>query len=310
MIRKSRQLFILIFIVLALMSTAFTSMAQDDDTVCPMTVSAWVAVPGDWPVSSLTLGSQVYNAAELFALLTMDAGGDASVLLAQQLIAAKLSAAAGTDTTVVNALIAEADNTLATYTGKLPFGVAAGTADGADLVVIADTFQVFSTGAFHDDCETEPEPEATPDPDIVIDTGDDSVIIVIEGPVEAVNVNVITIYNINIVVEEDDPALTVIQIGDVLRITGALVTDDDGLILIGDDLDDDDDDDDDDLDITIVIVAVNIVFVDVDVFILDGQVWRDAGNCGNAPPPWAPAHGWRRRCAPQSGGGGSRGSRS
>ena len=33
-----------------------------------------------------------------------------------------------------------------------------------------------------------------------------------------------------------------------------------------------------------------------------GEAWRDRGNCSNPPPPWAPAHGWRRRC---EGGGGS-----
>jgi hypothetical protein len=303
-IGKSRQLFIFILVTLALMSTAFVSTAQDTggDPVCPMTVSSWVEVPDEWPVSSLTLGNQVYNAAELYALLTMDADGDASILLAQQLIAAKLSAAAGTDTTIVNPLIAEADESLAMYDGKLPYDV---DEDDSNLVVIADTFQVFSTGAFHDDCETVPDPEVTetPEPDIVIDTGDDSVIIVVEGPVQAINVNVITIYDIDIVVEEDDPSLTVIQIGDVLRITGELVTDGDELVLIGDNLDSDDD-----FNLTIVIIAVNIIFVDVDVFILDGQVWRDAGNCQNPPPAWAPAHGWRRRCAPQ-GGGSRRGSR-
>jgi hypothetical protein len=34
--------------------------------------------------------------------------------------------------------------------------------------------------------------------------------------------------------------------------------------------------------------------------VVDNQVWRDDNECGNPPPPWAPAHGWRRKC-----GGGS-----
>jgi hypothetical protein len=126
---------------------------------------------------------------------------------------------------------------------------------------------------------TEPAPESTP---IVID--DDAIIIVIEGPVEAININIITIYGINIELDPNDPILTVIQIGDVIRVEGAF-EEGDG--------------------ITIVIVAITIIFIDVDVFILDGEVWRDDGGCQNGPPPWAPAHGWRRRCESGGGGGGS-----
>jgi uncharacterized membrane protein YgcG len=136
--------------------------------------------------------------------------------------------------------------------------------------------------------ETTPPAEATPESTpIVVD--DDAIIIVIEGPVEAININIITIYGVNIVLSPNDPLLTVIQIGDVIRIEGAMDHDDDGL--------------------TIVIIAITIIFVDVDVFVLDGDVWRDEGNCGNPPPPWAPANGWRRRCegGGGSGGGGGRG---
>ncbi len=129
---------------------------------------------------------------------------------------------------------------------------------------------------------SETTPEATPDPD----DDDVPVIIVIEGPVQAINVNIITIYNINIQVDADDPILTVIQIGDIVRIEGSIL-----------------DDDDDDGDTTIVIIAVTIVIINVDVVIVDGNVWRDSGNCSNPPPPWAPANGWRRRCENPSPGG-------
>jgi hypothetical protein len=135
-------------------------------------------------------------------------------------------------------------------------------------------------------------PTPTVTPSVTAMPGDDTdVIIVINGPVEAINVNIITIYGINIFVSEDDPVLPVIQIGDHIHVEGSHHSGGDT---------------------TIIFVAVNIIFIDVDVFINDGQVWRDPGNCQNAPPPWAPANGWRRRC--QSGGnqgkGGSGGSRS
>lgn len=127
---------------------------------------------------------------------------------------------------------------------------------------------------------TQPAPETTP----IVD--DDTIIIIIEGPVEAINVNIITIYGIQIELDPNDPNLTVIQIGDVIRVEGAY-SGGDG--------------------ITIVIVAITIIFIDVDVFILDGEIWRDDGGCQNGPPPWAPANGWRRRCEGGGGSGGGRG---
>ena len=133
-------------------------------------------------------------------------------------------------------------------------------------------------------------PTATP-----ITPDDDDVVIVIEGPVMAIQINIITIYDIDIAVAPNDPVLTVIQIGDIVRVEGILYSPGD-----------DDDDDDDfsgiligigDADIDITIIAITIIIVDIDVFIGDdGAVWRDDGECANPPPPWAPAHGWRARC--------------
>ncbi|MBE0691406.1 MAG: hypothetical protein IH587_14905, partial [Anaerolineae bacterium] len=132
------------------------------------------------------------------------------------------------------------------------------------------------------------EPTAGPSPTPTPVNGG-GVVVVIEGPVEAININIITIYNINIVVNVDDPALAVIQIGDLVRVEGEFVDEDDDLsewVRI-----------DSDTQINITIIAITIVIVDIDVNIgSDGAVWRDPGNCDNPPPPWAPAHGWRRRC--------------
>lgn len=108
-------------------------------------------------------------------------------------------------------------------------------------------------------------------------TGSLPVTIIIEGPVQQINVNIITIYDIDIEINADDPILTVIQIGDNIRVEGDML-DSGG---------------------TIIIVAINITIIDVDIVISDdgGVVWRDSGQgCGNPPPPWAPANGWRRRC--------------
>lgn len=105
---------------------------------------------------------------------------------------------------------------------------------------------------------------------------DDKVIIIIEGPIKEIKGNIIVIYDIEIEVDSDDPILTVIRIGDIIRIEG----------------------EDDGSDGKIVIIAIIIVIIDIDIYIdNDGKtIYRDDGDCGNAPPPWAPAHGWRRKC--------------
>jgi hypothetical protein len=99
-------------------------------------------------------------------------------------------------------------------------------------------------------------------------------VIVVEGPVETITDNIVTIYGIDIALNPDDPLLTLIETGDVLHIEAEYEAD------------------------LTVIVAVTVTIVDEDVNVNPdtGEVWRDEGNCANPPPPWAPANGWRRRC--------------
>ncbi|MEM6527401.1 MAG: hypothetical protein AAF653_03855 [Chloroflexota bacterium] len=145
----------------------------------------------------------------------------------------------------------------------------------------------------------DPTPPAPTMTSTVSDDDDGGVIIVVEGPVQQINVNVITIYNLDIVLERDAPALTVIRIGDIVRIEG---------ILPGSD----DDDDDNRVDLSdTVIVAVNITFISVEVVIVDGLIWRDSGDCTDAPPALVIDGGggieWLLRCnRPQNNNGGNR----
>lgn len=113
------------------------------------------------------------------------------------------------------------------------------------------------------------------------DDDDGGVIIIIEGPVSEIEGNIIIIFNFEIELEDDDPRLLVIAIGDILHIEGEW----------GDG----------------IIIAIIFIFVNVDVVIFEGIVWRDPGNCAGGPPPWAPAHGWRRRCQGGGSGGSHRG---
>ncbi|HEX2623292.1 MAG TPA: DUF5666 domain-containing protein [Phototrophicaceae bacterium] len=61
---------------------------------------------------------------------------------------------------------------------------------------------------------TAPTPAATDD--------NSDVIIVVEGPIQNININIVTIYNINIEVDVNNPILNIIQIGDVIYVEGVL----------------------------------------------------------------------------------------
>jgi len=58
---------------------------------CPLSQGFWKNHQSVWPETSLTLGSQNYTAAELLAILNTSSNSDASLILARQLIAAKLN---------------------------------------------------------------------------------------------------------------------------------------------------------------------------------------------------------------------------
>lgn len=289
----------IVLITLALLlAVIYVGAAQEDtadDVVCPLGQGYWKTHTDAWPVNSLMLGSQFYTQDELIAILNLPTAGDASLTLAHQLIATKLNIASGADATSVAHIIVEADGLLVGFAGKLPYHVDPSSATGQNMVVAASTFEVFNAGTFTSpECiqpEVTPEvtPEITPEitPEVTPVVDNSPVIIVIEGPVKNININIITIYNFTIVLDENDPIINAIRIGDIVRVEGEI--DDDRIIIVGGS-------------INITIVAVSVTIVSVDVFInVDGQVYRDDSDCGNPPPPWAPAHGWHRRCESQGG---------
>lgn len=305
MIRTSHIRYTLILVVVcALLLALQPAAAQSDDggADCPLGQGYWLNNPDVWPVDSMTLGGQTYTQEELLLLLGASSVGDASLILARQLIAARLNVEAGADSTVVDPIIGQMDALLATFDDVLPYNVAPSSPTGQSMVIGANTLDVFNSGILTEGCadDSDDDPEATPE--VTAEPGDDDddrfsgIIIIIEGPVRAIQNNIIVIYQFNIVLQPNDPNLTVIRIGDVIRVEGALSRGDD------------DDDDDDGLqvdatgNINIVIISINITFINVQVFInSDGRTYRNDNNCNNPPPDWAPAIGWRRRC--QTGGG-------
>ncbi|MCC6611940.1 MAG: hypothetical protein IT320_00600 [Anaerolineae bacterium] len=128
-------------------------------------------------------------------------------------------------------------------------------------------------------------PTALPPPATVIPTALPAVIIV-EGPVQSIDENIITIFNVDITLDANDPVLSVLQVGDVVRAEGEAVAGAN----------------------TLMVMAASVAIIDLEVFIdPDGAIWRDPGDCSNPPPAAAPAPDWRARCESTGGSGSSSG---
>jgi hypothetical protein len=76
---------------------------------CTFTIGYWKNHPEEWPATSLMLGSVNYTDVELLAILNQPAGGNKLIILAHQLIAAKLNLLNGADPSAAAATIAAAD---------------------------------------------------------------------------------------------------------------------------------------------------------------------------------------------------------
>jgi hypothetical protein len=125
--------------------------------VCGLTWGYWKNHP--WPVTSLVMGSQTYNQAELANLLSLPVAGDASINLAHQLIAAKFNVINGTSPATDAGAIAAADALLSTFIGKLPYNVDPSSATGQQMTTIAGKLDVFnSDGLAQPGCSNGPAP--------------------------------------------------------------------------------------------------------------------------------------------------------
>ncbi|MGH9841611.1 MAG: hypothetical protein ACREEM_22905 [Blastocatellia bacterium] len=72
--------------------------------------------------------------------------GDASLILARQLIAAKLNIANGASNAAVAATAAAADNWLSNFPGKLPYNVRTSSSRGQTAVNLANTLEQYNQG--------------------------------------------------------------------------------------------------------------------------------------------------------------------
>lgn len=127
---------------------------------CPHSQGFWKNHAELWPVETLTLGDHGYETAELLALLEAPTKGDASMILAHQLVAAKLNVAGGANATLFETAIDEADALLGPYEGALPYDVkkkrGPPSADRALMIATAETLDALNNEDAPTACGTPP----------------------------------------------------------------------------------------------------------------------------------------------------------
>ena len=133
-------------------SFSFPACTMRVTNKCVLGQGFWKNHPDAWPVNSLTLGSQTYTQAELLSLFDTPVRGDASVILAYQLIAAKLNIANGSNPTPISATITDADQLLSGFTGKLPYHVRPSSGTGQAMVHAATVLQSYNNGELTPNC--------------------------------------------------------------------------------------------------------------------------------------------------------------
>jgi hypothetical protein len=133
-------------------STCSFSVVVQATNRCPQNDAFWRQNPGAWPVSSLTLGNQVYSKGQLLGLLFANVPSDASLSLARQLIAASLNTAAGSNPTPICAELADANDLLGGFSGKLPFHVNLTSPAARPMLRLATRLNSYNNGMLTANC--------------------------------------------------------------------------------------------------------------------------------------------------------------
>ncbi len=123
----------------------------------------WKNHPDQWPVTELQLGNVTYTQQQLLDILHQPVRGNGLVLLAHQLIAAKLNIANGADGSCIEQTIADADALIGDLVVP-PVGT--GYLAPRDVSALADTLDQYNEGFLcAPSCEeTSPSPPPTPTP--------------------------------------------------------------------------------------------------------------------------------------------------
>jgi len=130
-----------------------TGGGGDDPVVtgfCPHGTGYWKNHPADWPVMDLVLGADNPNQAALMDILNAPSRGDATIILAHALIAAKLNMAAGAGNDIADVIDA-AD----AYLTEHPVFSNPGKADRKAALAFMDDLGEYNSGDCPDDEESD-----------------------------------------------------------------------------------------------------------------------------------------------------------
>jgi hypothetical protein len=135
---------------------SFTVTVDLCTTNCPLTQGFWKNHPHAWPVSTLTLGTVSYTEAQLLNILHTSPGSgngaDASLILAHQLIAAKLNLANGSDPCPILSIIAAADALIDSHTIPIVPQITPNSTVGAQMVALASALDSYNEGVLTPKC--------------------------------------------------------------------------------------------------------------------------------------------------------------
>jgi hypothetical protein len=128
----------------------YTLQCTDEGGGCTRTQGYWKNHASDWSSVSLTLGGVTYSHAQAMAILQEESNGDASLILAHQLIAAKLNILVnGAASGAVASAMADGDAWLAANAdadGALPFGVSPSSPEGAQATATSNVLDQYNNG--------------------------------------------------------------------------------------------------------------------------------------------------------------------
>ena len=131
-------------------------------TNCPLTQGFWKNHPAAWSVSTLQLGTVSYTQAQLLNILATSpgsrGGADASLILADQLIAAKLNLANGADSCPISSIVAAADALIGSRTIPIVPKITPNTTVGNQMVALASALDSYNEGFLTPNCARDAEP--------------------------------------------------------------------------------------------------------------------------------------------------------
>jgi len=118
--------------------------------VCPLTQGFWKNHTSAWKLTSLLLGTTTYAATEAETLLGTSPHGDASLILAHQLIAALLNIANGAPSVAIASTVSNADSLLGA--GPIPENIPASSTLGTEMTNDASILDNYNSDGLTPGC--------------------------------------------------------------------------------------------------------------------------------------------------------------